>query len=120
MRNPRIKPFMTKAQFKEVIELLKKQKESDHRFADFMEGYLDGRFVPTMSEHAHSAAIKALSAAFNDKDEGCGTFVEWFVYECDFGKNRMSARLGGKDYAITNAGQMYDLLVKWMNSDGKA
>jgi len=44
------KLFISKEEFVEICGLLKKQEEKDHKFCDFMETYLDGRFVPVMNE----------------------------------------------------------------------
>ena len=124
----KIVPVITKEQFCEIIEMLKEQQDKDREFAVFMEKYLDGRFVPMMSERAQSAAMKALSAIFNDvvgdSDETEDTWMEWFAYDCDWGNNEknLTATIDGKEYTVKSAGDMYELLVAWMNFkvNGKA
>ena len=106
---------ITKEEFMEVISRLEKQDEKDNEFCDFMEKYLDGRFVPQMSTDAHTAALMALSLACGEKlsagKNGDMTWCEWFCYECNFGRNVMSAYLCKKEYVIRSASDMYDFLV---------
>ena len=51
-------PMIPKKQFKEILNLIKKQHDKDTKFADFMESYLDGRCVPTMSTEMQLAFEK--------------------------------------------------------------
>jgi len=107
-------PIITKQQFLEIIDLLKRQEQKDNEFCDFMEKYLDGRFVPMISEHSHNAAVKLLEHVFEDT-EGQG-WITWFLYDNNFGENKHEATIGKKKYIISNAEKMYDLLVKLMNT----
>ena len=113
-------PAITKNEFLEIFELLKKQEEKDYKFCDFMEEYLDGRFVPVMNENANLAVMKMLSYCFNDrvKDEHDSTFVEWWMYDCGeiTEANPACATLDDVEYKMHTLEQFYDFLVVWMNS----
>lgn len=111
-------PAITKEEFLEVIKLLHDQEKKDHEFGDFMEKYLDGRFVPMMSDCASMAALKALSACFNDrvKSKYDTTWIDWFFYENDCGEKKMQCYLKKKEYVIDSAEAMYDFLALWMGS----
>ena len=110
-------PIISKEEFIEVIDLLKKQYEKDYSFADFMEKYLDGRCVPMMSEYNGSAVIKLLSYIFDDRipNESDLTWIEWFIYENDWGNKKLSAHFNNNPYIISSADDMYDFLVDWIN-----
>lgn len=106
-------PFITKDEFVECVNTLKEQEKKDTEFADFMEKYLDGRCVPTLSDHATKAAMKLLALAFEDRSKE--TWVEWFAYECEFGARPMSVYVNDKEYVISSAEEMYDFMTMYMN-----
>jgi hypothetical protein len=108
-----ILPIITKEEFVDIINLAEKQYDKDIKFADFMETYLDGRFVPMMSDYNGTAVIKLLNYIFNDRT--ADSWIDWFFYETDFGKTPMSAWIHGIEYKITSPETMYDVLVIWMN-----
>ena len=98
-------PCISKAEFIDVVDLIKKQYKKDNEFADFMEKYLDGRFVPVMSEFYGLAIVKALSYIFDDRvpDKYDSTWIEWFMYDNDFGEKKMQAYLNDKETEIYRA-----------------
>lgn len=112
-----IQPMISLEEFEEIIELMKQQEDKDTKFSEFMETYLDGNFVPMMSESSHYANMKLLSYIFNDRDSGLyeGTWMDWFVYENDFGRNSFPACIDEVEYVISNAKDMYEFLILWMN-----
>jgi len=113
----KILPIITKEQFVEIINLIQKQSEKDNKFADFMENYLDGRFVPTMNDYNGLVIEKLLNIIFDDiePDKYDITWFSWFCYENEFGKRRMSCRLNEIEYVISNAEEFYDFMILWMN-----
>lgn len=56
--------MITREVFKACLAALVKQEKKEIAFADFMEDYLDGRCVPTLSTDVTSALIDVLSAIF--------------------------------------------------------
>lgn len=110
------KLLITKKDFLEICSLIKKQNAKDEAFCDFMEKYLDGRFVPMMNEHFNLAIEKLMNVAFDDtvSDDYGYTWWSWFVYECDFGKKKMEARLLGKPYIISSPEKFYDFMKEWV------
>jgi hypothetical protein len=113
----KILPIITKEQFVEIISLIQKQSDKDHNFTDFMETYLDGRFIPTMNDHYSLAIQKLLNIIFNDieTDKYDMTWCDWFAYENNFGKNKMSCWLNEVEYVISTPEEFYDFMVLWMN-----
>jgi len=110
-------PAISKNEFMEAVTLLREQEKKDMEFADFMEKYLDGRFVPTISDCASKAAMKLLALAFDDRSEN--TWIEWFAYENDWGEKMLQVKLNSwkRWRRIKTPERMYDFLVEWMNED---
>jgi len=113
-----MKPTISKEMFLEVVEHIQAQNKKDNQFADFMENYLDGRFVPTMNDHSHVAVSKLMSAAFHDleEDQFGYTWWDWFQYECDMGAKPMSAFLDKKEYVIDSPEVFYDFMCKYLEN----
>ena len=59
--------------------------------------------------------IKLLSLYFEDDAfiDKSSTWIEWFVYENDFGRGGLSAFLNKIEYNFANAGEFYDFYIKW-------
>ena len=112
------RPAITKEEFLEAVALLKAQEKKDMEFADFMEKYLDGRCVPTLSDHSTKAAVKLLALAFGDRSEE--DWISWFAYENDWGADGKQVKLESwkRWRRIKTPERMYDFLVEWMN-EGK-
>lgn len=107
-----MKPKISKKTFIEICNLIKKQDEKDYKFTEFMESYLDGRFVPMMNEYLTIAIEKLVNDAFYDNcDE---SWFSWFVYENDFGKKKLSAWVDEKEYVISSPSNFYDFVEKWL------
>lgn len=102
--------------FKDCIEALQKQYEKEIRFADFMEEYLDGRCVPTLSDDVQSALVNLLSYVMEPTTaihEGWDTWVEWWVYEKDFGRDIKIKAFdeNDKEISLNTVDELYDYLV---------
>ena len=118
------KPAITKAEFIEIFALLKIQEEKDSKFCNFMEEYLDGRFIPVMNENANLAAMKTLSYCFNDRvtDKYGSTWIDWILYDNDIdnlSQKPAVAYLNKTKYEIKSLEEFYDFLVLWMNHKPK-
>lgn len=104
--------MITKKVFVQTIEAMIKQEDKDREFATFMEKYLDGNFVPMMNEHLHSALVNVLNSVFDDTCK----WIEWWIYEKDFGRNDSlkATYKNGREIKLNTAEQLYDFLVKEM------
>jgi hypothetical protein len=113
--------MIPKKQFKEILNLIKKQHDKDTKFADFMESYLDGRCVPTMSTEMQLAFEKLFfhnvecGTDYYEEDKSTYdmTWIEWFIYECNWGKSPMSATIDGKEFVVNSIDVFYSLLKRW-------
>jgi len=110
------RPMITKEKFVELCGMIEKQEKKDHEFADFMENYLDGRFIPVMNETNNLVIEQLMNAVFHDSenDEYGYTWWSWFVYECDLGKKPMEARFGRKTFVVDSPEVFYDFMVLWL------
>ena len=108
-------PIISKIDFINIISLLQQQYDKDIKFADFMELYLDGRCVPILSDFATLAAMKSLTLLTEDLklNKSEDSWVDWFAYETDFGKDPKSAFLDEKEYVISSPDEMYEFLVEY-------
>ncbi len=104
--------MIPKKLLKEIVDLLQTQDKKEIKFADFMEDFLDGRCVPTLSTDVISAFHKLAAYTFNDVDTDM-TWLEWFIYECDYGESPKSAFIGKQEYIIDSFDAFYDFLLVW-------
>ena len=100
--------MLTKEQFCEIIDIIKKQREADDKFYDGMKMAFPDSYPPMLpNDNLWSALMKSLSYAMNDTAE----FIEWWIYEDDM-KGELTVTDNDVEYAFHNAGELYDYLVK--------
>ena len=103
--------MLTKEQFCEVIDLIKKQREADDKFYDGMQMAFPDSYPPMLpNDNLWSALMKSLSYAMNDTAE----FIEWWIYEDDM-KGELTVTDNDVEYAFHNAEELYDYLAKIYN-----
>ena len=115
------KPLISKKDFLEICKLIEKQQTKDNEFCDFMEGYLNGRFVPMINEHVNTAIDKMMDILFQDNtgtlDSEGYSWWTWFMYEDDFGKKNMEAYTNGKQYVISSPSKFYDFMKEMLKQE---
>jgi len=100
--------MLTKQQFCEVIDLIKKQREADDKFYDGMQMAFPDSYPPMLpNDNLWNALMKSLSYAMNDTAE----FIEWWIYEDDM-KGELTVTDNDVKYAFHNADELYDYLFK--------
>ena len=103
--------MLTKEQFCEVIDLIKKQRVTDDKFYDGMEMAFPDSYPPILpNDNLWNALIKSLSYAMNDNDN----FIEWWVFE-DNMEGRLTVTDDTGEYAFHNAEELYNYLAKIYN-----
>ena len=115
--------MISKENFIFVLSQIEKQENKDRNFTKFLQdgNYIDGHIVSTFSEPLLDTTLKLLSLffeedVFNKKND---TWIEWFVYENDFGKQKMSCFIDNVKYKITNAEEMYNFLILWKGNNNE-
>ena len=104
--------MITKKMLKEILDLLQEQEKKDMKFADIMEDYLDGRTVPMLTDKIYNAFSLLASYALNDEDTDM-TWIDWFIFETDYGNSPLSAFINDKEYLIDSFDSFYDFLIAW-------
>ena len=100
--------MMTKEQFCEIINLIKKQEEAEDNFDAGMKMAFPESYSPIMPNgNLWSAVVKSLSYAMDDNDD----FIEWWLCE-DNMKGKLTVTDNGTEYAFHNAEELYDYLSK--------
>jgi len=96
--------------FKKAIESIKKQREKELKFCKALEDIMDGNFVPEMSIDILEALLSCLKDIFNDRED----WVDWWIYEKDFGKDKkLTARYkNGKEIKLDTVEDLYVFLKK--------
>lgn len=107
--------MLTKEQFCEVIDLIKKQREADDKFYDGMQMAFPDSYPPMLpNDNLWSALMKSLSYAMNDTTE----FIEWWVFE-DNMEGRLAVTDDTGEYAFHNAEEFYEYFSKNYNQEEK-
>jgi len=105
---------MKKAQFVRSIIALQKQAEQDREFAQNLGKAFSNCFVANLlpdNQHLQKALLLLLKEAMNDLGED--SWIEYFCFELDFGKN---SELGvsdkdGKNIPLSTAEELWDFLI---------
>lgn len=100
---------MNKSTFTKYINELKKFNDDGEKFGECMENFLDGHFVVKYGDHLIQAYIELLAKIMSDKNK----WIEWFVYENNFGENEFKVYSSQSDKVgkkIKSAGDLYDVL----------
>ncbi len=102
--------MISKKLFKEMMSAIEKQRLKDLKFCKNMESYLDGNFVPTMSDISVDALIRLLVNIMEGTDNVDESWISWWLYDVNC---EGDANIDGKEYIIKNTGDLYDLIKIW-------
>jgi hypothetical protein len=108
-----------------VLSQIEKQLNKDRKLVKFLtdNNYIDGNPASSFSEPLLDITIKLLSLYFEDdafNSKYSDTWIDWFIFDNDFGKRKLPCYMNKKEYIISNADEMYNFLILWKgNSDGK-
>jgi len=105
---------MNKELFVETINTLKKQSDHDRKCSKFLNKVFPDAFGTNLMYDNHilvNQLIKILQVAFNDKNRD--SWIEYFIYELDFGaeNDRLSVYIKDKKINLSSAENLYDFLV---------
>lgn len=107
--------MISKEKFIKIISHIQKQYDNDNKFANFMEEYLDGRFVPMMNAENHIAILELWSLAVEEEEynNDLGNWLEWFMYDCNFGKEPLTATVNNIEYIVDSIDVFYELICAY-------
>lgn len=103
-------------QFKEIIDLLEVQYKKDVKFSTVMEDYLDGHFVATLNTDLITAFHALVNATLEHSDEPNKSdmnWIEWYMYETNFGENPMNGIVDGEMFEVKNVETLYQIMTKY-------
>lgn len=112
---------MDKKDIVKFLDLIESAKEKTYLFEKSIENYTGDRFyVPAILPEIEDAINILWSYVF--KEDSCKdgsssdnmTWLEWHMYENNFGKNKLSAFLDNKRYIISSNEKMASFLLKWI------
>lgn len=109
---------MNKELFMESIEAIRKQYEHDVETSQMLGKAFPNAFEANLlpdNQLLQNQLVKILQIEMNDLDvcKYGQSWIEWFCWECDFGKksNQLKAYdKNGKVIPLANAGELYDFL----------
>lgn len=104
---------------KKVLDLLQLQQEKDNKFAKSMEQVLNGNFVPNMHEHIFESFMLLYSHAVENIDNPNDTFLDWYIFETNFGEKPKECSFNGKTYTIDSFDSFFDMLVEYHKQNPK-
>lgn len=111
--------FLSKVKFRGILNNIKKQHKKDNKAIKAYNKILgeDSYVVnPYDYSNIYNSLIELLEINFNDK----GKWIEYFIYELDFGKKYTKDSVlscDGKSIDVSDAGKLYDLLIHNLNDN---
>lgn len=67
----------------------------------------DSYLICTLGQHASRALITLLQDILD-----CGTWIEWFVHECDCGRKPMTYSVDGKDGVMDSLEKLWEVVKR--------
>jgi len=94
--------------FEQIIEHIQQQIDKDKKLTEYLhEILLDGYSVCKISDVIVEDLIQVLQIDLLDKVDT----IEWWIWECDFGKQHPTIVDGGTTYVLDTIKKLYDYLV---------
>ncbi|MFA5723156.1 MAG: hypothetical protein WC979_02775 [Candidatus Pacearchaeota archaeon] len=108
--------MISKKDFDYIINAVKEQHELENKFTEFMQTYIDGNMASTLSVQLNLAfqRLWAITVEHCDTPEECeSNWLEWFMYDCQFGETPMEATIDNKEYLADSTDAFYEILCAW-------
>lgn len=103
--------MISKKQFSDAIEAIKKQFDHDRNCAEkIKEVYKDAFQANLLYDNSFVVAgiLKLLKDIFKDE----AGWIEYFIYEMDFGSKDLGVWRGEIKVDLSDAGKLYDFLIE--------
>jgi hypothetical protein len=103
--------MISKNQFVDAIEAIKKQLEHDRNCADKLKDVYKDAFKANLlydNSFLLDGLLKLLNVIFKDKSG----WIEYFIYEMDFGSKDLGVWRGEIKVDLSDAGKLYDFLIE--------
>ena len=96
-QNKRMVPAITVNELERKLRILKEYLEKERELARLTS---DG--IPTFGDKMTAAYIETLAVAAGDKAE----WIEWYIYECQFGKHPLEASWGKTKIKVNSVSKL--------------
>ena len=116
---------MTKEQFVMAMDAIEQQDKADLQFAENMQVCFPQACTTELrveSVFLLNALITLLQEQMNDTDENAnkvGTWIDWWMYESEFGKTAKAYEKDGTRIPMATAGDLWEFLNKEKNETTK-
>lgn len=112
------KDFITEKNILEIISLIRNQKEKDDAFSEAMAQYAPESkgCVFGMNDFFYEAINKMwcfFIEEYEKEDFYEYSWLDWYVFECDLGKNELSAYINKKEYKIKDDKSFAKFILTW-------
>lgn len=102
----------TKGMFINAMDEIQKQHEHDNKCGDAFAVILPDDFTTSYDNHyLLNKLLEIIKIAFNDNHKD--SWIEYFVYDLNFGKEYIDGMITNKDGShcnLANAGRLYDFM----------
>jgi hypothetical protein len=103
--------MISKQLFIETIEAIKRQSIHDKACAERIKGVYQNAFIANLlydNSFVVEVLLKLLNVIFKDKSG----WIEYFIYEMDFGSKDLGVWRGEIKVDLSDAGKLYDFLIE--------
>lgn len=91
------------------LNSIERQYEKDEKFAETIKE-LNSNGYPFYYDYSaiHDSLLTLLKEIVNDTED----FVEWFIFDTNFGKENNIAKINNEEFIITSPKELYDYILK--------
>lgn len=101
---------ITKQTFVEAINNIEKQYRAESKFSEAVNAYFCDDVDNSLPRNwVVNSLVKILQQHFND--EKAESWIEYFCWEIDFGKEEAKVKVNGKPFTLKTAEDLYKLLT---------
>ena len=103
------KIMLSENKFVWAMKEIQKNHEEIAKFGSLLDKYFDS-FIFSFGYDLVTTSINILKECVNDTEDD--SWIDWFIYENDFGNRKMEAGYNNKTKQIKNASDLYRLIVE--------
>ena len=92
--------------FKRAIDCIRLVRERDEALRKLHSKYMSKAGVDELANHMESRLVEALSYAVCDT----GSWVSYFVYDCDLGADPKEVRIRGRQYKLRTVDMLWKII----------
>ena len=104
--------MLNKEQFCKIMDKFEKQYRESEEWTQKIYDVFGG--TDFWYEHTYlDVVISTIETVMDCKEDRDGyTWITWWIYEDDFGKNELAVELNGKKYTLVTHEDLYELMME--------